>query len=70
MASLADIRAKLAAMESKPGSNPQTQSDNAIYPFWNIDEGASATFRFLPDGDSKNDFFSPSPYFLKVRNTS
>lgn len=57
MASLADIRAKLAAMESKPGSNSQTQSDNAIYPFWNIDEGASATFRFLPDGDSKNDFF-------------
>ena len=58
MASLADIRAKLAAMESKPGSsNNQAQSDNAIYPFWNIEEGASATFRFLPDGNEKNDFF-------------
>jgi len=58
MASLADIRAKLAAMESKPGSNNnQAQSDNAIYPFWNIEEGASATFRFLPDGNAKNDFF-------------
>jgi hypothetical protein len=57
MASLADIRAKLAAMESKPGSNSQTQSDNAIYPFWNIDEGASSVLRFLPDGDTKNDFF-------------
>lgn len=57
MASLADIRAKLAAMESKSGSNTQTQSDNAIYPFWNIDEGSSAVLRFLPDGDTKNDFF-------------
>ena len=42
MASLAEIRAKLAQMESKPGSNNQPQ-DNAIYPFWNIDEGTSCT---------------------------
>ena len=57
MASLADIRAKLAQMESKSGSTSQTQSDNAIYPFWNIDEGTSAVLRFVPDGDTKNDFF-------------
>lgn len=58
MASLADIRAKLAAMESKPGSNSQkSQGDNASYPFWNIEEGQSATFRFLPDSDPDNTFF-------------
>jgi hypothetical protein len=60
MASLEEIRAKLAAMamESKPGANSQkSQGDNAIYPFWNIEEGQSATFRFLPDGDPENTFF-------------
>ena len=58
MASLADIRAKLASMESKTGSSTQSpSSDNAIYPFWNIDEGQTSTFRFLPDGDSSNTFF-------------
>ena len=57
MASLADIRAKLASMETKPGSKTQSQSDNAIYPHWNIDEGTSATLRFLPDSDPDNTFF-------------
>ena len=57
MASLADIRAKLSAMETKPGSQTQSQSDNAIYPHWNIEEGTSATLRFLPDGDPNNTFF-------------
>ena len=57
MASLAEIRAKLASMETKPGSQTQSQSDNAIYPHWNIDEGTSATLRFLPDSDPDNTFF-------------
>ena len=57
MASLADIRAKLAAMENKGSSNSPTQSDNAIYPFWNIDEGTSTVLRFLPDGNPSADFF-------------
>ena len=56
MASLAEIRAKLASMETKPGSTT-TQSDNAIFPHWNIDEGTSATLRFLPDADTNNTFF-------------
>lgn len=54
MASLAEIRARIAASENK-GQN--TSSDNASFPFWNIDEGATATLRFLPDGDSNNEFF-------------
>jgi hypothetical protein len=58
MASLAEIRAKLQAMETKPSSSQsQSGGDNAIYPHWNIDEGTSATLRFLPDGDTTNDFF-------------
>ena len=58
MASLAEIRARLAASESnKGGSNQSTGGDNAIYPHWNMEEGQSATLRFLPDGNSKNTFF-------------
>ena len=58
MASLAEIRAKLQAMESKSsGSQSQSGGDNAIYPHWNIDEGTSAVLRFLPDEDPDNTFF-------------
>jgi len=56
MASLAEIRARLQAAESKQ-SGQSTGGDNAIYPHWNMDEGQSATLRFLPDGNSKNTFF-------------
>ena len=56
MASLAEIRAKLQSMENKSSSSP-AQSDNAIYPFWNIDEGTSTVLRFLPDSDPNNTFF-------------
>jgi hypothetical protein len=58
MASLEDIRAKLAQMEnSSSGNNSRSQGDNAIYPFWNIEEGQSVTLRFLPDDDPNNTFF-------------
>ena len=57
MASLAEIRARLAAQENR-GQNKSsgTQSDNAIYPHWNMDEGANATIRFLPDGNPNNEW--------------
>lgn len=56
MASLKEIRERLLAAENKQGS--QTFSgDNAIYPHWNIEEGANAVVRFLPDADPKNTFF-------------
>jgi hypothetical protein len=54
--SLAEIRAKLQAQESRTGGN-STGGDNAIYAHWNIAEGSSAKVRFLPDGNSKNSFF-------------
>ena len=50
MATLAEIRAKLKAQDAKTSSGGPI-GDNAIYPFWNIKEGESATLRFLPDGD-------------------
>ena len=56
MASLAEIRARLQAQETRQsGSN--TGGDNAIFPHWNIQENESTTLRFLPDGDPSNTFF-------------
>jgi hypothetical protein len=56
MASLAEIRARLAASEIKQGGQ-STGGDGAIYPHWNMEEGQSATLRFLPDANPKNTFF-------------
>ena len=57
MASLAEIRARIAAQENKSTAGTTQQADNSIYPHWNMDEGTVATVRFLPDADSKNTFF-------------
>jgi len=54
MATLADIRAKLLEQQQ---STSQSTSDNAIYPFWNIQTGQSSLMRFLPDADEENTFF-------------
>lgn len=56
MATLAEIRAKLQ-QASQQNTGGATGGDNAIYPHWNIQEGTSATVRFLPDGDPNNTFF-------------
>jgi hypothetical protein len=56
MASLAEIRSRLAAAENKQSGNQQ-QGDSAIYPHWNIPDNSAVTLRFLPDGNSKNTFF-------------
>ena len=58
MASLAEIRAKLTAMENRnSGNSSNTGRDNSVYAHWNIPEGATARIRLLPDGDKTNDFF-------------
>ena len=54
MASLAEIRAKLKAQESR---SERGGGDNAIYPHWNIPEGSTAVVRFLQDNDESNTFF-------------
>lgn len=56
--SLAELRAKLLAQENKAQQSSNGQSaDKSLYLFWNLKEGSSSTIRFLPDGDSTNDFF-------------
>jgi len=67
MASLAEIRARIAAQENKTQNRGSgNQSDNAIYPHWNMDEGSTATIRFLPDGDSNNTFFWVERQIIKL----
>jgi len=66
MASLADIRARLAAQDQKSSGNNYPQSDGAIYPHWKMDEGASASLRFLPDADSNNSFFWVERQIIKL----
>lgn len=66
MASLAEIRARIAAQENKSNNKSSGTSDNAIYPHWNMEEGTTATIRFLPDGDSKNEFFWVEKQIIKL----
>ena len=67
MASLAEIRARIAAQENKQqkGASGAT-SDNAIYPHWNMDEGTTATVRFLPDANNSNTFFWVERQIIKL----
>ena len=65
MASLAEIRARLSAAESKQGTSGQG-GDNAIYPHWNMNEGDSSLLRFLPDGDNNNTFFWVERAMIKL----
>jgi len=66
MASLAEIRAKLAESQNTGGGNRQTGGDNAIYPHWNMQEGKEAVIRFLPDGDTNNTFFWVERAMIKL----
>ena len=65
MASLAEIRARLAAAESNRGGQ-STGGDNQIYPHWNMEEGHSAVVRFLPDSNNKNTFFWVERAMIKL----
>jgi len=67
MASLADIRARIAAQDNKSNNKSSgTQSDNSIYPHWNMDEGTTAAIRFLPDANSSNTFFWVERQIIKL----
>jgi hypothetical protein len=67
MASLAEIRARIAAQENKSNNTGSTQqSDNSVYPHWNMDEGTTASLRILPDGNSSNTFFWVEKQIIKL----
>lgn len=66
MATLAEIREKLKAAESRGSDNNRSSGDNSIYPFWNIKEGGEALIRFLPDGNSDNTFFWVERAMIKL----
>ena len=66
MATLAEIRAKLKAAESKGSDNNRSGGDNSIYPFWNLKEGGEAVLRFLPDGNENNTFFWAERAMIKL----
>lgn len=55
MASLDQIREKLKKQEEQKSNSSNT--DNQIYPFWNIPNNSQVLLRFLPDGDDNNTFF-------------
>lgn len=65
MTSLAEIRKKLQAMESR-SSGKSTNYDNAIFPFWNMKEGETSNIRFLPDGNPDNTFFWVEKNVIKL----
>ena len=67
MASLSEIRARIAAQDNKStNKNSASQGDGAIYPQWNMDEGTTVSLRFLPDGDTKNEFFWVEKQIIKL----
>jgi hypothetical protein len=63
--SLAEIRAKLKAQETRTGGQ-STGGDNAIYPHWNIAEGSTSRIRFLPDANTKNTYFWVERLVIKL----
>ena len=63
--SLQEIRARIAAQENKQNT-PRASSDNSIYAHWNMDEGTTATLRFLPDADVNNPYFWVERQIIKL----
>lgn len=66
MATLAEIRAKLMQQENRAGGGDRPAGDNAIYPFWNLEQGKESTVRFVPDGDTSNTFFWVERLMIKL----
>ena len=66
MATLAEIRAKLKEQEANTGGNRSSGGDNAIYPFWNMKEGQTATVLFLPMAMNPNTFFWQERLLIKL----
>lgn len=63
---IAEIRAQLQAAETRSQGNSSSNEPSAIYAHWNIQEGATARIRFLPDANTKNDFFWIEKAMIKL----
>jgi hypothetical protein len=65
---LKEIQAKLREQQERKDNRGKNTfiSDNAVYPFWNNPDGTTATARFLPDGNEKNDFFWEENLVIKL----
>jgi hypothetical protein len=67
MASLQEMRARIAAQENKSqNKNSTPMGDGATYPHWNMDEGTTVSLRFAPDGDPNNEFFWKEKQIIKL----
>lgn len=67
MATLQELRAKAkAAEEARSANKSRPAGSEALYPVWNVPEGKSAVIRFLPDGDSSNDWFWVTKEMIKL----
>ena len=66
--SLADIRARLQAQQTRSESGGKM--DSAIYPHWNIPMGTTAKLRFLPDADTNTPYFWIEREIIKLPFTS
>ena len=65
--SLAEIRAKLAAQDTRTQTNQtKSQGDNSMFPFWDMKVGEQSVVRFLPDGDQSNMFFWVEKAMIKL----
>jgi hypothetical protein len=61
MSKLEEMRQRLMEMENRragtPSKGKSSNSDNSVFPFWNMKDNEESKVRFLPDGDSSNVFF-------------
>lgn len=62
MATLSEIRQRLAAAETKKSGTFPQGDGGSLYKHWEADEGTTATIRFVPDKDTSN------PYFWREKN--
>ncbi len=63
---LAEMRAKLQEVEDRKSNKSSPTGDKAAYQFWNIPDNATATLRFLPDGNDDNSYFWVEKLSIKL----
>jgi len=66
MANLEEIRRRIAAQENKNQDRGTSPQESPIYPHWNMDDGTTATVRYLPDNDPNNPFFWTERQIIKL----